>query len=588
MLPPEVILNLKKYLLFSKTDVLSASAIGQCIVRHPRVQEQLIVANQIQILLEDTSIRELLESLLMLACDKGHPCRESLTKIDSALRLILVFTERILTSSKLLKAVLQSFSSNMVSDMLRQYASQMQVPMHLGFTHGHNAIDVCPLSYRESQVRFHQSLAVMVLESALRASQCGGHFDVSIMTLLLEKLCLHCPAQPASVGCTQRGPIKLITPKLSLFEAVSTPRVDSVSLSWRDGLMRELSRDVDCRYEGVVRMVGEICRDLELRCNEIECPLREEQLKSRGLQERLESSERNVAEMEFQARNHQSTFSALETERDCLVNQVEAAERQLKELGTSLDDIHQEFDRAKIEAERAAQAAIESARQQDLAYLATMTGKDEIFEEQSLKLASTEDHVRTLQYELTHVRRLEANNAEKLENSEKHIETSNHTVSALERHVQDLQNELIQLNRQDTRNIAEISNSEALIQELNSTIVAVNEAFDQNELLVSKMKDQLQKMEVETSELRSQHEMYVSAKEAEMRHLDASNRSSNEKWQSELELAHRRAAAASEQSAATMASLHCKVRKLRKEREVRMVVDNTALPQLELGAARYK
>lgn len=514
-------------------------------------------------------ICELLESLLILACDKKHPCRESLTKIDNALRLISVFTERIPTSSKLLKAVLQSISSNVASDLLRQYASQGQGPLRLGFFHGHSTIDVCPLSYRETQARFHQRLAVMFLESALHASQCGVHFDAFIMTLLLEKQSLHFPAQPASVECTQRRPTNLMSPKISLFEAVSTPRVDSVSLNWRDGLIREISRDVDCRYEGVVRLVGEICRDLELRCNEIERPLREEQSKSRDLEARLESSERKKAELECQAQNHRSTFCALETEKDYLADQAEAAEERLKELGTSLDNIHQEFDHAKIEAERAAQAATESARQQDLAYLATMTGKDEIFEQESLKLASAENHVKALEHELTRMRGLEANYAERLKNREAHIETLNNAVSASERHIEDLQNELIQSKEQDARNTAKISDNERLIQELNSTMVAANEASDQNKSLISTLRDQLQRAEAETSELRLQHETHVSAKDVEMERLVESNRTSNEIWQNELGAAHRSAAAASEQSGSTIAGLRSKIRGLRKEREER-------------------
>lgn len=536
-----------------------------------------------QVLLEDASIRELLESLLVLACDKWHPCRESLTKIDNALRLISVFTESISTSSKLLKAVLQSISSNAVSDMVLQYASQVQGTMRLGFVHGHSTIDVCPISYSEAQARLHQSLAVMLLKSALYASKCGGNFDASIMELLLEKQFFHSSTQPASVECNQRRSMNLTTPKISLFEAVSTPRVDSVSLNWRDGLIREMSRDVDCRYEGVIRMVGEICRDLELRCNESERPLREEQSNSRDLQARLESSERKNAGLEFQARNRQSTLSALETERDCLANQVEATERRLKDLGTSLDNIHQEFDHAKIEAERAAQAAIESARQQDLACLATMTGKDEVFEEQCLKLASTENHVNSLEYEINRMRELDAKNAEKLNNRETHIETLNNAISASERRVQDLQHELNQTKEQDARNTAKISNNEALIEELNSTIVAVNEASDRNESLISALQVQLRNVEVDTSELRLQHETYVSAKDAEFERLDESNRSSNDKWQSELEVAHRRAAAASEQNAATIAGLQSKVSKLRKEREVCIFGIYTALmaPNLE-------
>lgn len=532
------------------------------------------MAKQIQTLLDDASICELLESLLVLACDKRHPSRESLTKIDQTLRLISVFTEKIPTSSRLLKAVLQSISSKVVLDMLRQYVSQVQEPLRLGFVHGHSTIDVCPLTYREAQARLHQSLAIMFLESALHASQCGGQFDSSIMTLLLEKQYIHYPAQPASMECTQRRPTTLIMPKISLFEAVSTPRVDSVSLNWRDDLIREMSRDVDCRYEGVIRMFGEICRDLELRCNETERPLREEQSKTRDLQARVESSERDKAELECQAQNHHSTFSALETERGCLANQVEATERRLKELSTSLDNIHQDFDYAKIEAERAAQAAIESARQQDLAYLATMTGKDEMFEEQSLKLASAENQVKILEHELNRMRGLEANKAEQINISETHIETLNNAVSASERWARDLRNELIQSREQDARNTAKICKNETLIQELSSTIVAVNEASDQNESLISTLKDQLQKAEVKTSELRLQHDTYVCAKDAEIERLDESNRYSNVKWQSELEVAHRSAATASEQ----IAGLHSKVKELRQEREVRTSGIQTAYP----------
>ena len=533
-------------------------------------------AKQIQVLLEDAFIRELLESLLMMACDEWHPCRDSLTKIDNALRLISVFTEKIPTSPKLLKAVLQSISSNGISDMLRRYASQVQGPMHLGFVAGHGNIDICPLSYHEALAKLHQRLAIMVLKSALHASQCGGHVDAPVMMLLLEKRCLPSSADPASMGCTQRRPMSLITPKLSLFEAVSTPRVESVSLNWREDLIREMSRDVDCRYDVVIRMVGEICRDLELRCNETERPLRDEQSKSRDLQARLERSERNKAELESQARNHRLIFSALETERDCLADQVETTERRMKELGTSLGNIHEEFDRAKIEAERAAQVAIESARQQDLAYLATMTSKDEIFEKQALKLASTENQVKILEDELNRIRGIEANNAEKLSNSETHIKTLNNAVSASERRMKDLEIELQQTKEQDARNTAKVSNDAALIEELNSAIVATNEASDQNKSLITTLKGRLQKAELETSELRVQHETYVSAKDAEVERLEESNRSSIKKWESELEVAQRNAAEAGEQTSATIAGLQSKIRKLRKEREVCIEI-NTAL-----------
>lgn len=504
-------------------------------------------------------------------------------RVDNALRLISVFTERIPTSSKLLEAVLQSTSSSTLSGMLRQYALQEEKTMRVGFVHSLSTVDICPSSYREARARLHQNLSAMILKAALHAPQCGGHFDASAMALLLEDRSLRCAAQHSSVKCTQHRPMKVTTPKISMFEAVSTPHMGSASLHWRDGLVKEMSRDIDCRYEGIIRMVGEICRDLESRCNNSERPLREEQSRSHNLRAKLDSSERDKAELVFQARSHQSTINALETERDCLANQVEATERRLEELGTSLDKIHQEFDHAK----QAAQAAVEIARQQDLVYLATMTGKDEVLEEQSSRLARTEDHAKALEHDLNRERELEANNAEKLSNYETYIETLNNAVSASERHVENLQNELTRAKEQNVYNAAKISSNMALMEELNSTIVALNEASDQNGGLTLSLTGQLREAQSIISELRLQHETYVSAKEAEFERLHESHQSSNANWQSELELARSSATAASEQSTATIAGLHGEVGKLRKERQVRSSEVHVGSPFPKLRAARH-
>ena len=470
--------------------------------------------------------------------------------------------------------------------MVHQDASQVHETMCLGSAHGHSTEEVCLSSYREARARLHQSLSVMILKSVLHAPQCGSYFDASVITLLLEDKLLR-SVQHASVGCSQRPPLTTITPKTSMFEAVSTPRMDSASLSWRDGLMREMTRDIDCRYDGIIRMVGEICRDLELRCDENERPLREEQSTSRGLRARLEGSERDKAALERQARDYQSTISALETERDCLANQVEATEKNSKKLVTDLHDIHHEFDHAKIEAKRAVQAAVESARQQDLVYLATITGKDEVLEEQSLRLTNTEHHVKTLEHELNRMRGLEANSAEKLSDSETYVETLKTTISTMEHRVKDLQNELTQTEEQNAYNTAKVCNNMALIEELNNTIVALNEASDQKGSFILALKEQLQKNGSLISELQSQHETYISAKDAEINRLDESHRLSNEQWQRELEVARSSAAAASEQYAATIAGLEGKVGSLQEEREVYVFEPHNAPSYSKHRAVRY-
>lgn len=490
------------------------------------------------------------------------------------------------TSSKLTKAVLQSISSSVVSSMAHQDASQVHESMCLGSAHGHSTEEVCFSSYREARARLHQSLSVMILKSVLHAPQYGSYFDASVMSLLLEDKFLR-PVQHGSIGCSQRQPLKTVTPKISMFEAVSTPRTGCASLSWRDGLMREMTRDIDCRYEGIIRMVGEICRDFELRCDENERPLQEEQSTSRDLRARLESSERDKATLELQVRDYQSTISALNTERDCLANQVEATERQSNKLVTDLHDIHHAFDHAKIEAKRAVESAVENARQQDLVYLATITGKDEVLEEQSLRLASTEHHAKTLEHELDRMKALEANNAEKLSESETYVETMRTTISTLDHRVKDLRNEQTQAKEQNAYNTAKVCNDMALIEELNNTIVALNEASDQKGSFILALKDQLQKSEYLTSELQLQHEMYVSTKDTEIKRLDESHRLSNDQWQRELEVARSSAAAASEQFTATITGLKAKVGSLRKEREVHIFEPYTAPSHHKTRAVGY-
>ena len=133
------------------------------------------MAKQMQVLLDDVSVREHLETLLVLACHKRQPSRESLTRIDNALRLILVLTERIPTSPKLLKAVLQSISSSVVLGMLRQGALQDQEAISLGFVHGHSTVEgtlciLSKISYSDLILSYERCFGSFCLSDVSRSS----------------------------------------------------------------------------------------------------------------------------------------------------------------------------------------------------------------------------------------------------------------------------------------------------------------------------------------------------------------------------------------------------------------------------------
>lgn len=179
---------------------------------------------------------------------------------------------------------------------------------------------------------------------------------------------------------------------LSLFEAWNSPVLTTASHNWKARLADELCRDATNRHDTLVRVVGEVCRDLEARCEVAEQPLREEQARSADLGRRLESSEKKLAKIETQQQERALIIAGLETEKDSLAAQAQVAEKRHRDLSKELDEVYQQFNLAKHEAERAAEAGEESTRQQELEHLAISTAKDEIIEEQDVKLRSVESH----------------------------------------------------------------------------------------------------------------------------------------------------------------------------------------------------
>lgn len=177
--------------------------------------------------------------MLLLACEIKQPCMESLAKVDNALDLIFVFKEAIAKPSNVQQAILNAMSSSSVSEAFYQFTTH--IPTRSKNSQNHNAAEWCPSAYSQARTQLHQELAVMILSSGLHSSKRDGPFEPSLMSVLLEKQTKLLDA--GSTGCVQRKP-SLVTAKISLFEAGSTPQAESVSHNWRDSLNREISRDV--------------------------------------------------------------------------------------------------------------------------------------------------------------------------------------------------------------------------------------------------------------------------------------------------------------------------------------------------------
>lgn len=478
-----------------------------------------------------------------------------MAKFSNALHLASTLNAAVSNSPSLRRLILGSISSNKILHLLRRFATQAFLcldPMQ-----GHRKAQICPTVYAELQIRLHQKLSSMILSATLRSEPCEEDLG-SILDGLLEK---QTTLSNTLARCKAFSPSKprVQTADLFLFEAKSTPQAPSISHEWKDAVFRQMSRDTNCRYESIIRLVEEVYRDLELRCNEAERPLRNEQSKSHDLQESLENAQAKAAELESQAFARTSELEAMQHERNELEDQVKVKDEQLQDLQTSIEQILQDYDRERLDAKQVAQHATDTSRLQDLTYIATMTAKDAEFEEQAQSLARSEARIADQEHDLAQLEAQIAKDVETMNEKDVVIDELNSAICTA--------NELTASRQAD---IDSLTNSEMRVVASRDELAAkLQEESDRNEASISRLEEVLQSAKTETSRLQHEHDLYASSKVSEILHLKESHRSAVEKLQVELDKVHESAAANDEQSASKIAELQHKNKGIRKKLEER-------------------
>lgn len=281
----------------------------------------------------------------------------------------------------------------------------------------HEQLEACPHAYHQIQLYLQQRICNLLLKTALCSSQDEVSIDALIATALLDKQMI-ISSLPSRCGFYKPRYLGSVITRAPLQEAELAPPERIVSHGWRNTLYESMSKAAESQHQSIVRMVGEICQDLELRCDDFERPLREEQSRSNNLDEKLEASERKVLELESQAQGRISLLDGLEDEKARLVEQAQVAEQRLQNLSGTHELLQRELVREQKEAADAAVTAQERTNRQELAHLAIVIGKDEMYEERSLMVARLEDRTRRLADELKQMRVQEEDDKDRIKSLE--------------------------------------------------------------------------------------------------------------------------------------------------------------------------
>lgn len=201
--------------------------------------------------------------------------------------------------------------------------------------------EVCPTRVLDLQKELSLGLCMLFLRAGVytRYRECVG-LDPELASALLEKLQLSAKEKPCSAQYflqSESKPRNIIT----LFEASSTPENRANSHNWRHRLYSTLQGDANRQHESIIAVMGEICRDLETRCEGVEQPLYEEVERSKGLRREIEQLR---ARLDHEVQERLSVVEAYES------------------LGQEKDDLEGKFEEAVAEAQKSLSESIKNAQ----------------------------------------------------------------------------------------------------------------------------------------------------------------------------------------------------------------------------------
>lgn len=364
---------------------------------------------------DESTISAVVLEVLELACSECRFDGPSLNRLNKATYLVSNLTTEIQTSARLRQIILYSLSTNAFADPTRRFLRHA-VPI-LTPEIPHDSSGICPILTLQANSDLSKSLCVLFTKTAMYSSQDEISLDSSVAAGLLDKHIKLLETPIVRCDSYISRPIPSVTGPDPLYISGELRTEQLSSRNWRESLLRDMSTAAQHQHNSVVNVVSEICQDLEARCHSAERPWREATARSDELEFKLRGSEAALATLETQMKERILVLNALEAENHRLVEHVDNAEQRLQELSSTNEQLSHCLDCVKRDYVESAECAREKEEQEKLVHLAIVTGKDENYEKQALKLAEAEARATSLEVELSHNNALNESNLGRLEDS---------------------------------------------------------------------------------------------------------------------------------------------------------------------------
>jgi len=153
--------------------------------------------------------------------------------------------------------------------------------------------------------------------------------------------------QLARVARISRTPAPWQMAAVSLMEQKCTPEEQGASHNWQQRLAIELNFDSTHRQESITRLIGQICRDLHERCDNVEQPLRAQQAKYDELKTEYAKLQARAQEVQNQLVCQASETEALQRSKEQVQEDLEAALAECDTIMQEKNDLEETMQRTR-------------------------------------------------------------------------------------------------------------------------------------------------------------------------------------------------------------------------------------------------
>ncbi|KAF8249710.1 hypothetical protein K440DRAFT_621176 [Wilcoxina mikolae CBS 423.85] len=301
-------------------------------------------------------IGDMLRSMFKSALSNSDPTHSSYQLLRDRVQFTQQLNEVVPQSPSLRRGVLSVLS---MTEFVTLINSLVQNSVNTPTTNNTCGEDeACPWVISNLTNQLQLALCTFILRCALYSQGDEVQLSPVTATSLMEKITgvsgiqHKCPFEHTlNVGTTHDT--------LSLIEEFASPETRISSRNWRQTLAEGLSRDTNRQHGFIVSAVGEICRDLESRCENVEKPLRAEEEHSRQLQAELDEFKAKYTDVEEQLARclYNLDYAGEENERlenklDGAIEKSQEALERVKELEDILETEREESRRTIVGLER--------------------------------------------------------------------------------------------------------------------------------------------------------------------------------------------------------------------------------------------